>query len=178
MNRCHAPLLRETPVEFFDGNLLDARGDRPLVAERINHCRHSVTVDNVARFLDRSRACFHGTPVNDVDVGDVRLSQPICVWATRSRAGRFKHGEEAGAPHGRDLGAIPRSVPSPASARKTSRPVSDPALEAGPPTLLCSSIGCDLSGRTRNSSGEQHRHCETDPPRTTGAHSRVPQSRP
>jgi hypothetical protein len=71
----------ETPMEFFDGDLLDARGDRPLVAERINHCRHSVAVDNVARFLDRSRTGFHGTPVNNIDVGDVHIER-AASWLT------------------------------------------------------------------------------------------------
>src|SRR4051794_16351166 len=69
--RADALLFRESPVEFFDGDLLHARSDRPVVSERVNHCRHPVAVDNVARFLDRSRARFYGTTVNKVDVGDV-----------------------------------------------------------------------------------------------------------
>ena len=40
--------LREKPVEFLGGDLLDARGERPLVTEWINHCRHSIPVNSVA----------------------------------------------------------------------------------------------------------------------------------
>lgn len=67
--------LRETPVEFFDGDLLDARGDGPLVAERINYCRHSIAVNNVARFLGRSCASSHGMPVNTIDIGNVHVER-------------------------------------------------------------------------------------------------------
>lgn len=43
-------------MEFFDGDLLDAGGNRPLVAERVNYRRHSIAVNNVTWFLDRSCA--------------------------------------------------------------------------------------------------------------------------
>src|SRR3954451_10744347 len=74
--------LRETPVEFFDGNLLDARGDRPLVAERIDDGRHSITVNNVGWFLEGSCSSSNGAPVNKIDIGNVYVER-AASWQTR-----------------------------------------------------------------------------------------------
>ena len=74
----------ETSVEFFYGDLLYARGDRPLVAKRINYCRHSITVNSVALFLERSCASTHGEPMHEIDIGNVYVERAT------SRPGSFE----------------------------------------------------------------------------------------
>lgn len=65
--------LRKTSMDLFDGDSLDSFGNRPLIAERVNHGRHSIALNCVAWFLDRSCACIHGTSENKIDIRDVNI---------------------------------------------------------------------------------------------------------
>ena len=46
-----------------------------LVAKRINYSRHSITVNSVAWFLDRSCASTHGEPMHEIDIGNVYVER-------------------------------------------------------------------------------------------------------
>ena len=68
-------------MEFLDGDLLDARGDRPLVAKRINHSGHSIALNSAGWFLDGSCASIYGAPVNKIDIGHVNI-ECAASWLT------------------------------------------------------------------------------------------------
>jgi hypothetical protein len=55
--------------------------NRPLVAERINDCRHSIIVNNVGWFLEGSCASSHSAPVNKIDIGKVCVER-AASWQT------------------------------------------------------------------------------------------------
>ena len=85
--------LRKTSMDLFDGDSLDSFGDRPLIAERVNHGRHSIALNGVAWFLDRSCACIHGTSENKIDIRDVNIEctagrLTMRVMAVRDAAAR------------------------------------------------------------------------------------------
>ena len=62
-------------MELVYGDLLDPRSDRPLVAKRIDHGRHSVAVHHFAWLLNRSCAGRYGAPVNKINIGNVHIER-------------------------------------------------------------------------------------------------------